>query len=100
MWIYKPFQMKIDLNHKVLDLFEVYNFGIKLIFIRLHIKSYEFDRTYKCYVAKNQPIVIVPAVTCVFAVKVFGDRRFFQRETCFLFAMNLPLISRGFAWAI
>jgi hypothetical protein len=31
--------MKIDLNHKVLDLFEVYNFGIKLIFIRLHIKK-------------------------------------------------------------
>jgi len=39
MWIYKPLQMKIDLNYKVLDLFEVYNFGIKLIFIRLHMKK-------------------------------------------------------------
>lgn len=38
MWIYKLVQMKIVLSYKVLDLFELYNFGINLIFVRLHMK--------------------------------------------------------------
>ena len=30
------------INYKVLDLVELYNFDINFIFIRLHLKKYEF----------------------------------------------------------
>ena len=41
------------INYKVLDLVELYNFDIKFVFIRLHLKKYEFI----CAVAifKSQP---------------------------------------------
>ena len=30
------------INYKVLDLIDLYNFDIKFVFIRLHLKRYEF----------------------------------------------------------
>jgi hypothetical protein len=30
------------INYKILDLVKLYNFGIKFVFIRDHMKSYEF----------------------------------------------------------